>query len=166
MAPKFSPSLTILKQKTQAVQDYYSLMVKYSGISHPKRSLSAKPRSSITEADLPNFDDDSVVIVTKSDLDGYDRDNEELGAMSIASQPATARFSCLWPGSYSFQRKQGSSSLFGVNILRNLGIGIRVYWDLYAFVSRLMSLYPNQRMVPKVGFSLSLVIQCLSVGKM
>lgn len=44
------------------------------------------------EADLPRFDNDSMVVVTKSDVEGYDPGNDKLSAMSAASLPAIATF--------------------------------------------------------------------------
>lgn len=85
--------------------------------------------------DTAAFDDGSVVVITESDLDGYDASfdagvsaTEMLGEGSLAgrfqfaSQAAIARLSCLWLRCYADQktsRKPGP--------LSSLGIDIRVY---------------------------------------
>ena len=87
------------------------------------------------------FDDGSVVLVTESDLDGYDATcdsgvvgNDMLGELSLAckvqfaSQAAISRLSCLWPGyqpgQKSSTKKLGSS--IRASQLSSINVDIRV----------------------------------------
>ncbi|XVE76867.1 hypothetical protein DITRI_Ditri13aG0014700 [Diplodiscus trichospermus] len=130
------PRVLLAPAQQQAVQDYYLHKVKNNGLRGNSCCMIVKktlvlPAKQDTEA----FDDGSVVVVTESDLDGYDASfdadvsgKEMLGEGSLAgrfhfaSQAAIARLSCLWLRCHADQktsRKPGP--------LSSLGIGIRVY---------------------------------------
>ena len=87
----------------QAVQDYYFHKVKRPG-SYICIEPSTGEAVGLVKHDLAAFDDGSEVVVTKSDLDGYDDSslvgNESLAQLSLAckvqfaSEAAIARLSC------------------------------------------------------------------------
>ncbi|KAJ6400229.1 hypothetical protein OIU84_015808 [Salix udensis] len=111
------PRVLLASSQWQAVQDYYLLK------------------------DTAAFDDGSAVLVTESDLDGYDATcdsgfvgNDMLGELSLAckvqfaSQAAIARLSYLWPGyqpdQKSSTKKLGSS--IRASQLSSINVDIRV----------------------------------------
>uniref|UniRef100_A0A6N2NDF7 phosphatidylglycerophosphatase n=1 Tax=Salix viminalis TaxID=40686 RepID=A0A6N2NDF7_SALVM len=126
-----------------AVQDYYLLKVKKStipGCMIIQKALDL-PIKEDGKQDTAAFDDGSAVLVTESDLDGYDatRDsgvvgNDMLGELSLAckvqfaSQAAIARLSYLWPGyqpdQKSSTKKLGSS--IRASQLSSINVDIRV----------------------------------------
>ncbi|KAK3014395.1 hypothetical protein RJ639_008823 [Escallonia herrerae] len=72
------PRVCLASSQWQAVQEYYHLKVKRApnstspcSSSHMTTLISKAPRF-FAAADLFTFDDGSVVVVTKADLDGYD----------------------------------------------------------------------------------------------
>ncbi|KAF8412945.1 hypothetical protein HHK36_000917 [Tetracentron sinense] len=94
--------------------------------------------------DIVAFDDGSIVLVTESDLDGYEGScgavgNEILEEQSLghrvqfASQTALARLSCLWLRSHARQKISNdnigreSSCCEGTDQLGGLGVDIHVY---------------------------------------
>ncbi|XP_022770201.1 putative dual specificity protein phosphatase DSP8 isoform X2 [Durio zibethinus] len=131
------PRVLLAPKQQQAVQDYYLHKVKNNGIPRNPCCMIVKKTTLILPAkqDAAAFDDGSVVVVTESDLDGYDASfdaglpaKEIFGEGSLAdrfqfaSQAAIARLSCLWLRCHVDQktsRKPGP--------LSSLGIGIRVY---------------------------------------
>ena len=60
----------------QAVQEFYNLRVKKTFTSSSPMNLVFKPPKLFTGRDLLAFDDGSVVIITNSDLDGYEASQE------------------------------------------------------------------------------------------
>lgn len=92
--------------------------------------------------DASPFDDGSVVLVTESDLDGYDESYESgvvgkniLAESNLAcrfqfvSQAAVARLSCLWVRSQTGQKvsqKKLESSMTSSQ-LQSIGVDIHVY---------------------------------------
>ena len=104
----------------QAVQEYYHLKMKKAVLYSSITNLVLKaPRSSASQ-DLVAFDDGSVVVITKSDLDGYDPSLEsrdvgrEIWAdlsvvcrVRVAGQAALARISCLWLRCHAHQKMSG-----------------------------------------------------------
>ncbi|XP_059633869.1 phosphatidylglycerophosphate phosphatase PTPMT2-like [Cornus florida] len=126
------PRVLLASAQWQAVQDYYFHRVK-------------KTRSNICVVDnlvektigfpatheLAAFDDDSLVMVTESDLDGYDESHEYgvmgnvmLAELSFASQAAIARLSCLWLRCHGEKLKNSMS--VGTDQLGS-DVDIRVY---------------------------------------
>ncbi|KAK2981622.1 hypothetical protein RJ640_012904 [Escallonia rubra] len=105
----YAPSLTDICKA--AVQEYYHFKVKRMpsstsscNPSHMTTWISRAPRF-FAAADLFTFDDGSVVVVTKADLDGYESGqvSSEIWAdlsvvyrVRVAGQATMARLSCLW----------------------------------------------------------------------
>ncbi|KAK6285410.1 hypothetical protein POUND7_011589 [Theobroma cacao] len=130
------PRVLLASAQRQAVQDYYLLKIKNNGIPGNSWHMIVKKTLVLpAKQDTAAFDDGSVVVITESDLDGYDASfdagvsaTEMLGEGSLAgrfqfaSQAAIARLSCLWLRCHADQktsRKPGP--------LSSLGIDIRVY---------------------------------------
>ncbi|KAL3331080.1 hypothetical protein AABB24_034734 [Solanum stoloniferum] len=102
------PMVLLASTQRQAVQDFYHLMVKKSYSSTPLPSMI--PRSSIfSRRNLLAFDDGAVVVITETDLDGYNSSvdsrvaGSELWAdlnliyrVRVAGGAALARLSCMW----------------------------------------------------------------------
>ena len=104
--------------------------------------LMMKAPGSAASQDLVAFDDGSVVVVTESDLEGYDSslDSGALGSeiwadfsvicrVRVAGQAALARISCLWVGQRISGEKLGSESSCSIRAdhLRGISVGIQVY---------------------------------------
>ncbi|MBA0802183.1 hypothetical protein Gohar_012503 [Gossypium harknessii] len=128
------PRVLLAPAQQQAVQDYYLHKVNNNGICGDSCSMIIKKTLVVpAKQDTAVFDDGSVVVVTESDLDGYDASfdtdvlsNEMLdegslaGRLQFASQAAMTRLSCLW---LCCRAEQKASR----KLLSSLGIDIRVY---------------------------------------
>ncbi|KAL6005096.1 hypothetical protein ACLOJK_005657 [Asimina triloba] len=103
------PRVRLASSQWQAVQDYYEVKVKKSDRSHRAENQVMRTPALISAQDATVFDDSSVVVVTKSDLDGYKGRHEsgivgndvwaELSLVyrvQFAGQAALARLSCVW----------------------------------------------------------------------
>lgn len=91
------------------MQAYYDLYVRKDILNNPMTDLIRRkfPKSA-TGQEIVAFDDGSVVVVTESDLDGYDpslvstmeggiwADLSVVYRVRVAGQAALARISCLW----------------------------------------------------------------------
>lgn len=123
----------------QAVQNYYFRMKETENSIFTNYSLSMR----IVSLPAPSvFDDGSVVLVTESDLDGYDESHESEAVgknrldesnlacrFQFASQAAIARLSFLWlrcQTSPKVSRKKLKSSTTSSE-LESIGVDIRVY---------------------------------------
>ncbi|GAB2270984.1 hypothetical protein Dimus_005840 [Dionaea muscipula] len=139
------PRVLLASSQWQAVQEYYSVMVKEPGASFgvmtpwtPNDTLGLPS----TNVDVALFDDGSVVMVTDSDLDGYNGSpdsyftgNIMLAEMSLtckvqfASQAAVTRLSNLWlrslPGHKGSRKKLIHST--GADQIESISIDIQVY---------------------------------------
>ncbi|XVF33595.1 hypothetical protein REPUB_Repub17cG0181800 [Reevesia pubescens] len=118
----------------QAVQEYYLHKVKNDGLPGNSCCMIIKKTQVVpAKQDTATFDDGSVVVVTESDLDGYDASfdtdvstKEVLGEGSLAgrfqfaSHAAIARLSCLWLRCHADQKTSRK-------LLSSLGIDIQVY---------------------------------------
>ncbi|CAM8978903.1 unnamed protein product [Rhodiola kirilowii] len=117
------PRVRLAPAQWQAVQQYYyTKVMKYEISSHTARLLMSMPRPlGVQDQDLLPFDDNSVHIITNTDLDGYDgsaemkasgkalwADLSVLYGVRIVSQAALARVSCLW---FSYRSQQSNSKL-------------------------------------------------------
>lgn len=124
------PRVRLASSQWQAVQDYYLCRVNVS----PNNSVELSPR-----LELEEFEDESLVLVTESDLEGYDKSfdsslvgNNVLAELSLAcraqfaSQAAIARLSCLWLGCHAGQ-KLSRKKLVTAELLGSIGVDIRVY---------------------------------------
>jgi|UniRef100_A0A2N9F0R0 hypothetical protein len=136
------PRVLLASSQWQAVWEYYHLMVKKAFICTHMTDLIMKAPGSAASQDLVAFDDGSVVVVTESDLEGYDSslDSGALGSeiwadfsvicrVRVAGQAALARISCLWVGQRISGEKLGSESSCSIRAdhLRGISVGIQVY---------------------------------------
>ncbi|XP_039042635.1 phosphatidylglycerophosphate phosphatase PTPMT1-like isoform X2 [Hibiscus syriacus] len=117
-----------------AVQDYYLHKVKNNGMPVNSCRVIRKKTPTVPEQqDAAAFDDDSIVVVAESDLDGYDASfdtdvlDEEMpgegslaGRLQCASHTAMTKLSCLWPRCRADEKSSRK-------LLSSLGIDIRVY---------------------------------------
>lgn len=113
--------------------------MKKTGLCGYMTSLVMKPPVHLDFKDLAAFDDDSLVVVTESDLDGYDSCLES-GAVGseiwadlsvvyrfrVAGQAALARISCLWLRYHANQNISGEG-LMRADQLGGLAVDIQVY---------------------------------------
>lgn len=109
-------------------------------------NLIRKAPRSATSQDLVAFDDGSVVVITKSDLDGYDSSHESTSVgreiwadlsvvcrVRVAGQAALARISCLWLRCHAYEKNPGeklhreSSCSIRADHLGGISVGIHVY---------------------------------------
>ncbi|OMO69558.1 hypothetical protein CCACVL1_19411 [Corchorus capsularis] len=130
------PRVLLASAQRQAVEDYYLQKVKNNGT--PGMScctIVRKPLALPATQDTEAFDDGSVVVVTESDLDGYDASFDMVvstkdmlgegslaGKFQFASQAAISRLSCLWLRCHADQKTSQKPGP-----LSSLGIDIRVY---------------------------------------
>lgn len=121
----------------QAVQDFYLLRVKKTGSITVRTSLPFPVCQ-----DSESFDDGSLVVITETDLDGYDASydsgvagNHRLSELSLAckvqfaSQSAIARLSCLrlrWHEDHKTSRQKLRNSV-GNDQLGSPSVDIWVY---------------------------------------
>ncbi|KAL9246863.1 hypothetical protein vseg_020349 [Gypsophila vaccaria] len=101
------PRVLLAGPQWQAVKDYYNFNVKSAGIC-TRNELMVRSSGPPSMGNSIEFDDRSVVVVTTTDLDGYDpsdpsvEGNQILADPSViykvreAGQAAMARLSCLW----------------------------------------------------------------------
>ncbi|CAH2041054.1 unnamed protein product [Thlaspi arvense] len=132
------PRVLLASSQWQAVQNYYFRKMKPGNacMMASKREIIHFPE----KHDMAAFDDASVVVVTESDLDGYDGScdvdlvgNKPLTELSLvckvqfARQAAVARFSFLWPRrrGQKLSRKNLGDSVTAEQ-LGNVGLDIRV----------------------------------------
>ncbi|KAH9733359.1 phosphatidylglycerophosphate phosphatase PTPMT1 [Citrus sinensis] len=134
------PRVLLASSQWQAVQDYYLQKVKKIGNSDCITLRTSLPFP--VDQDSESFDDGSVVVVTETDLDGYDASydsgvagNHRLAELSLAckvqfaSQSAIARLSCLWPRwqeDHKTSRQKLRNSV-GNDQLGSLSVDIWVY---------------------------------------
>ncbi|KAI9181318.1 hypothetical protein LWI28_013786 [Acer negundo] len=133
------PRVLLASSQWQAVQEYYHIKVKKTSISD--YMIVEKYLDLPAGQDEEAFDNDSVVIVTESDLDGYEAScdssvarNEMLSDLSLAckvqfaSQAAVARLSCVWLRCLTDQktRKKLGNSV-NTDQLGSISVDIQVY---------------------------------------
>ncbi|GMI98266.1 PROTEIN TYROSINE PHOSPHATASE LOCALIZED TO MITOCHONDRION 1 [Hibiscus trionum] len=128
------PRVLLAPAQQQAVQEYYLHKVKNNGMPVSPSCMIVKKTVTVPpKRETGVFDDDSVVVITESDLDGYDASfdtdmlSEEMlgegslsGKLQFASHAAMSKLSCLWLRC----RADETSSR---KLLSSLGIDIRVY---------------------------------------
>lgn len=140
------PRVLLASAQWQAVLEYYNLMVSMDCLyGHVAGKVFRAPRST-TSQELMAFDDSSVVIVTESDLDGYDsslissNNGDEIWAdlsvvyrVRVAGQAALARISCLWLQCHAQQKIPGnklgrvSSCSISTDHMGGISVDIHVY---------------------------------------
>ncbi|KAL5551416.1 hypothetical protein UlMin_001592 [Ulmus minor] len=142
------PRVLLASSQWQAVQDYYCLKMKKTCFYGPMINLVMKTPVSAASQDIVSFDDGSVVVVTKSDLEGYDSSLESTAVgreiwadlsvvyrVRVASQAALARISCLWLRCHAHQKISGEklgsenscSIRAGADHLGGISVDIHVY---------------------------------------
>jgi len=138
------PRVQLASIQWQAVKDYYNYKLK-SCSSKSCNNLIIRSSGLPPVGNLFEFDDCSVVVVTKSDLDGYDsskqsvEDSQILADLSViykarvAGQAALARLSCFWLRCHTQQKiaeeqllRQGSCTITADQI-SGLTVDIHVY---------------------------------------
>lgn len=105
------PRVRLASAQWEAVQQYYLLKVRMAGTPYDLANLLMTIPSSLVAKQFVAFDDNSVVVVTESDLDGYDpnfgsytlssktwADLSMVCKFGVASKAAIARISCVWFG--------------------------------------------------------------------
>ncbi|XP_048435886.1 phosphatidylglycerophosphate phosphatase PTPMT1 [Pyrus x bretschneideri] len=140
------PRVLLASAQWQAVQEYYYLMVKKAFVYSRMPDLMVKPLQSASSHNLVAFDEGSVVVVTESDLEGYDA-NFQSGAVGseiwadlsvvyrvrVAGQAALARISCMWLRCGAHQKISGenmgrdSSCSMRADRLGGISVDIQVY---------------------------------------
>ncbi|XP_059657610.1 phosphatidylglycerophosphate phosphatase PTPMT1 [Cornus florida] len=140
------PRVLLASSQWQAVLDYYYIKVKGTCRLSHMTCLSLKTPKILTARNLVAFDDSSLVVITKEDLDGYDASYESVPARSeiladlslvyrvrVAGQTAFARLSCLWFRCHSIQKissenlhEEGSCSI-SADQLGGISVNIHVY---------------------------------------
>ncbi|PON33620.1 Dual specificity phosphatase [Trema orientale] len=139
------PRVLLAPSQLQAVQEYYFLKMKNAVVYSPITNLIKKAPRLTTSQDLVAFDDGSVVVITKSDLDGYESSLESTSVggeiwtdlsvvyrVRVAGQAALARISCLWL-SCAYQKNTGeklhreSSCSIRADHLGGISVDIHVY---------------------------------------
>ncbi|KAL2903119.1 putative dual specificity protein phosphatase DSP8 [Bienertia sinuspersici] len=140
------PRVQLASAQWQAVKDYYNHVVKSCG-PNPINDVVVRSSGFSSAGNVIEFDDCSVVVVTKSDLDGYDsskplnvEDSQILADLNViykvrvAGQAALARLSCLWLRCQTQQKiadeqllRQGSCTIRADQISGSLTVDIHVY---------------------------------------
>ncbi|KAI7987214.1 putative dual specificity protein phosphatase DSP8 [Camellia lanceoleosa] len=107
----------------RAVQEFYHHKVKMAYYPSDMANLILTTRKFLAARDLKPFDDSSVVLITKTDLDGYDPSHEfsAVGSkiwtdlslvcrIQVTGQAALAKLSCLWLRCHTQQKVSSESS--------------------------------------------------------
>lgn len=140
------PRVLLASSQWQAVQEYYHLKVKKAVIYTHMTNLVMKARVAAASQDLVAFDDGSAVVVTESDLEGYNSslDSGAMGSeiwadlsmvyrVRVAGQAALARISCLWfrcracPSTSGEKLGSECSCSIRANHMGGISVGIHVY---------------------------------------
>ncbi|CAN1748347.1 Phosphatidylglycerophosphate phosphatase PTPMT1 [Linum perenne] len=145
------PRVLLASPQRKAVEEFYLLKVKTQSLYMNLSSLFLKtPRQQGSELfcskDLVPFDDGSVVVVTKADLDGYDpklvssstkgdiwADLSVVYGVRVAGQAVLTRISCLWLRCGEHQKFAGkqlnrkSSCSISADQLGGISVDIHVY---------------------------------------
>ncbi|WRX19524.1 Dual specificity phosphatase [Theobroma cacao] len=130
------PRVLLASSQWQAVQEFYYLQVKKVGLHSHVADLILRTSDTAPSRDLVAFDDGSVVVVTKADLDGYEQSLES-GAVwadlsvvyrvRVAGQAALARISCLWLRCQAHQKISAQELGRESRCLRGISVDIHVY---------------------------------------
>lgn len=118
-------------EEMQAVQNYYHRLKKPKKDIGTECSLNRSLGASKT-LDLEDFDadddadDDSLVLVTESDLDGYEENHADIPGKNMLAEGAIARLSCLWLHCQSGQKvlKKNLGSPARNSEMRSVGVDI------------------------------------------
>ncbi|KAJ8774401.1 hypothetical protein K2173_012475 [Erythroxylum novogranatense] len=140
------PRVLLASAQWKAVQEYFQLKVKTGDICIKETDLVMRTLRPPPLQDLLAFDDGSVVVVTKADLDGYDTsiqsdsvrneiwaDFSVLYRVRVAGQAAMTRISCLWLRCQTHQKNcskqlnRKSSCCVAADQLGGISVDIHVY---------------------------------------
>ncbi|KAL9231162.1 hypothetical protein vseg_006420 [Gypsophila vaccaria] len=139
------PRVLLARPQRQAVDDFYNYRVKGSGAG-PRNDSLLRGSGVPSMGKLFAFDDRAVVVVTATDLDGYDpchpsveggqvlADLNVIYKARVVGQAALARLSCLWLRCQTQQKiaeeqlhRKGSCTIRAEQISGNLTVDIHVY---------------------------------------
>lgn len=141
------PRVLLASSQWQAVKDFYNFTLRSCG-SSPGNELIIRSSGLNSMRNMFEFDDCSVVVVTKSDLDGYNQSDEQsvegdsqmladlnvIYKVRVAGQAALARLSCLWLRCHTEQKiveeqlcRKGSCTIRADQISGSLTVDIQVY---------------------------------------
>ncbi|KAL6569306.1 hypothetical protein OROMI_013820 [Orobanche minor] len=128
------PRVLLASSQWQAVQDYYHGLRKNDTeirVANPPQKTLSFP---LKVFDMEDLDDNSLVLITESDLDGYEENTDsEIAGKNIldevnlackvqfASQAAISRLSCLWV------RCQAGEKVSRNKVPSSMGVDIHVY---------------------------------------
>lgn len=142
------PRVLLASAQWQAVQEYYRHLIVRRAVGFaPAADLLVKASEfAAASHDLVPFDDNSVVVVTQQDLEGYDQscqsdtmareiwaDLSVVYRVRVAGQAALARISCLWLRYGTDQKisaeklSRESSCSIRTNHLGEINVDIHVY---------------------------------------
>ncbi|XP_058764550.1 phosphatidylglycerophosphate phosphatase PTPMT1-like [Vicia villosa] len=142
------PRVLLASSQWQAVQDYYRHLIlrRVVGFSPAVDLLVKASEVAAASQDLVKFDDNSVVVVTEKDLEGYDPNcrsvtmSSEIWAdlsvvyrVRVAGEAAFARMSCLWLRYGTDEKisaeklRRESSCSIRTNHLGGISVDIHVY---------------------------------------
>ncbi|KAF5935576.1 hypothetical protein HYC85_026705 [Camellia sinensis] len=135
------PRVLLASSQWQAVQEFYHHKVKMAYYPSDMANLILTTPKFLAARDLKPFDDSSVVLITKTDLDGYDPSHEfsAVGSkiwtdlslvcrIQVTGQAALAKLSCLWLCCHTQQKVSSESSCrITADQLRVLSVDIHVF---------------------------------------
>ncbi|XP_058221705.1 phosphatidylglycerophosphate phosphatase PTPMT2 [Rhododendron vialii] len=132
------PRVQLASSQWQAVQDYYIQIMERPGSNTCIKNSELETSVFPLQHDLEAFDDGSIVMVTESDLVGYDAThdsglvgNNSLAELTlacrvqVASQAAITRISCLWLRCHHWKKLLGSS--LGPEQVGCIAVDISIY---------------------------------------
>ncbi|CAL5359802.1 unnamed protein product [Camellia sinensis] len=139
------PRVLLASSQWQAVQEFYHHKVKMAYYPSNMANLILTTPKFLAARDLKAFDDSSVVLITKADLDGYDPSHKfsAVGSkiwtdlslvcrIQVTGQVALAKLSCLWLRRHTQQKVSSESSCrITADQLRVLSVDIHVFGSTY-----------------------------------
>ncbi|GER31172.1 FKBP-like peptidyl-prolyl cis-trans isomerasefamily protein [Striga asiatica] len=141
------PRVLLASSQWQAVQDYYHGVNKADTEAYADNLLIDFPTKVVEQDD---FDENSLVVITESDLDGYDEEKNHgcdstgkkmLAEVNLAckvhfaSQAAISRLSCLWVTGQKVSRKKLSSNVTNGRI-GTMGVDIHGFFSLSCTIAK------------------------------
>lgn len=130
------PRVLLAPCQRQAVHKFYSLITKGANMT----DLDVQSPPHVRCQDVLPFDESSVVVVTKADLDGYDpsRESSTLGTeiwadlsvvyrVRVASHAALERISCLWLRCHADENASAEKLVRENSCLGGFSVDIHVY---------------------------------------
>ncbi|CDP10010.1 unnamed protein product [Coffea canephora] len=140
------PRVHLASSQWQAVQEFHYVQVRTTCASSLLTDLVLKSSKLFSSRDLLAFDDGSAVIITNSDLAGYDPNQDPVAVrneiwadvnfiyrVKVAGAIALTKLSCLWLRCHTQQKVLGeeltgeSSCLTGAEQLGDITVDIHVY---------------------------------------